>query len=223
MAYQKQSISPVSSSDLPFLSDLVHTCKLALPINRLLFKDWPNDAAQKPLYAAAVESAFKGESVDCLKSVDQQPGDILGYLALTRKRPHTGSTETQPPSGKGIGSEKQQDIPEFFNSEVLSAVSNAVSEIAKGTEGFDHFELSYICVKPSARRHGIGSQLVNVCLERARTEGIPLVVCSEPAAHEFFLNLGFRDTTHVDIDLTKWAPTHSGFGNFRLSGMFWTP
>ncbi|OQV09219.1 hypothetical protein CLAIMM_13365 [Cladophialophora immunda] len=120
MAYQKQSISPVSSSDLPFLSDLVHTCKLALPINRLLFKDWPNDAAQKPLYAAAVESAFKGESVDCLKSVDQQPGDILAYLALTRKRPHTGSTETQPPSGKGIGSEKQQDIPEFFNSEVLS-------------------------------------------------------------------------------------------------------
>ncbi|OAP63211.1 hypothetical protein AYL99_02438 [Fonsecaea erecta] len=166
LEYFNSTIRPVSSSDLPLLSELVHTCKLALPVNRLLFKDWPNNAAQRPLYAAAVESAFKGESVDSLKAVDQESGDILGHLALTRKRPLT-QTKTQPPSGKGIRSEKQEDIPDFFNPELLSAVSNAVSEIAKGTEEFDHFELSYICVKPSARRQGTGSSLVHFCLEKA--------------------------------------------------------
>ncbi|KIW83907.1 hypothetical protein Z517_03153 [Fonsecaea pedrosoi CBS 271.37] len=139
MDHHKQSIHPISHSDLPFLSDLVHTCKLALPINRLLFKDWPNEGAQKPLYAAAVETAFQGEFVDCLKSIDEKSGDILGYLALTRKRSSTGNTNNQPPSGKGIGSEKPQDIPEFFNSEVLEAVSGAVSEIARSAVGFDHF------------------------------------------------------------------------------------
>ncbi|OAL32312.1 hypothetical protein AYO22_00334 [Fonsecaea multimorphosa] len=139
MAHHERRICPVSSSDLPLLSDLVHTCKLALPINRLLFKDWPNDAAQRPLYAAAVESAFKDELAVCLKAVDEGSGDVLGHVALTRKRPPTESTETQLPSSQGSGGEKQQDISEFFNPDLLSAISNAVSEIAKETEEVDHF------------------------------------------------------------------------------------
>jgi hypothetical protein len=64
---------------------------------------------------------------------------------------------------------------------------------------------------------------VQVCFDNAKAEGLPLVVCSEPEAHDFFLALGFKDTRHFDIDLSKWAPAYSGFGMFRLFGMIWSP
>jgi hypothetical protein len=49
--------------------------------------------------------------------------------------------------------------------------------------------------------------------------GIPLTVFAEPGAREFFSNRGFEDVKSADIDLAKWAPSYSGFGVFRLSGM----
>ena len=80
-------------------------------------------------------------------------------------------------------------------------------------------ELTHIYVKPAYRRKGIGSQLVRIAVDKAAEAGIPFAVCSEPAAHDFFLKLGFKDIVHGDIDLRRWAPEHSGFGNFRLFGM----
>lgn len=80
-----------------------------------------------------------------------------------------------------------------------------------------------MCVKPSFQRNGIGSKLVQLGSHRARAEGIPLVVCAEAPAYEFFVKLGFQDTRHCDIDLRKYAPANSGFGVFRLSGMIWRP
>ena len=151
MSLPNHSIHPVSSCDLAFLSEFVHTQKLALPINRLLFKAWPNDAAQKPLYAGAVESAFRDSSVECLKMVDDHAGDIVGYLALSRKRgvqrteqaDSDQSDEQRHGGGKDRRQQQQQqqspNIPEFFNSEVLDAISKATTELAEEFEGIDHF------------------------------------------------------------------------------------
>jgi N-acetylglutamate synthase-like GNAT family acetyltransferase len=74
-----------------------------------------------------------------------------------------------------------------------------------------------------SRRHGIGSELVRQCFDRARAENLPLVVCAEPEAHPFFTAIGFQDTEHADIDLSQWASLYSGFGTFRLTGMIWSP
>lgn len=79
--------------------------------------------------------------------------------------------------------------------------------------------MTHIYVKPAYRRKGIGSQLVQIAVDKAQEAGIPFSTTSEPAAHEFFLKLGFKDTKHGDIDLRKWAAENSGFGNFRLYGM----
>lgn len=68
------------------------------------------------------------------------------------------------------------------------------------------FEVTYICVEPSSRHQEVGSQLMRICFDRAKADGVPLVVCAEPAAYDFFVKLGFKDTRHVDIDLQKWAP-----------------
>jgi len=74
-------------------------------------------------------------------------------------------------------------------------------------------------VLPDHRRKGLGSKLVKMCIEKAKSEALPLVVLSEPEAHGFCLKLGFEDTQQADIDLRKWAPELSGFGMFRVWGM----
>lgn len=65
--------------------------------------------------------------------------------------------------------------------------------------------------------------LVKRSIVKATAAGLPLVVGTEPAAHEFFLNQGFNDTAHFDVDLNQWAPASCGWGVFRLSGMIVWP
>jgi N-acetylglutamate synthase-like GNAT family acetyltransferase len=79
--------------------------------------------------------------------------------------------------------------------------------------------VTFIFIKPTHRRSGIGSQLVQLAVEKAKDAGIPLHVTTEPDAHEFFLSQGFKDTKSSDIDLAKWASKNSGFGIFSLFGM----
>jgi hypothetical protein len=64
---------------------------------------------------------------------------------------------------------------------------------------------------------------LQICFDKAKEEKLPLVVCSEPAANDFFASLGFKETEHADIDLAQFAPKYSGFGMFRLTGMIWEP
>jgi predicted N-acetyltransferase YhbS len=80
-----------------------------------------------------------------------------------------------------------------------------------------------MCVEPSYQRQGVGSSLLQLGFDRARAEGLPLVVTAEAPAYGFFDTLGFKETRHVDIDLRKYAPPYSGFGIFRLTGMVWKP
>jgi GNAT superfamily N-acetyltransferase len=84
-------------------------------------------------------------------------------------------------------------------------------------------EITYIYVKPSHRRSGVASKLLDVFKDRCRAEGLPLCTQSEPAAFQFFLNQGFKDDGHCDFDLAQWADPNSGFGVFRLSGVKWVP
>lgn len=208
-------IHPIASHDQPALTNLLHSSKLSLTINQLLFKDWPNEAVQKPLYAGSVGSAFSDPAAECLKVVDDMSGDIVGYLVLSRERPiiEAGSGD----AATSITSNPEVHIaPEGLRQEIFTPVMKASEEISEQMQGIDHFKLTYIVIKSSSRNRGLGSQLVRLCFDRAKAEGVLLAVYSEPAAHGFFVKMGFRDTRHVDFDLTKWAPSHSGFGVFRL-------
>ena len=128
------SVVPVMKSDLPAIAHLVHTCKLALPINRLLFENWPNDAAQKPLYTAAVNSSFDDDAVQCWKAVNDETGALVGYIATTRKRPE--NIEAQD---KEETKDDEPTVPDGLNAEVIAAVSNATSQIARTMVETDHF------------------------------------------------------------------------------------
>ncbi|KAJ5201383.1 uncharacterized protein N7498_006046 [Penicillium cinerascens] len=215
MAAPKYSIASVSEPDLPFLANFIHAAKLSLSINRLIFKDWPNEALQKQMYSEAVQDGYSNPSMECFKAVDVDSNEIVGYFVLARKRPVKESLIDSGSEGEAI--------PDGFNLGLFREMTDATIQIAKQTDAIDRFEIVYMCVKPSYQCKGIGSKLVQLGFDRARAEGIPFAVCAEAPAHEFFIKLGFKDTTHYDIDLRKYAPAYSGFGIFRLSGMMWRP
>lgn len=137
------SILPVVDSDLPMLAEFVHSAKLSLTLNRLLYLDWPNDAAQKPVYRSAVESSFNDDTVQCLKAVDEESSELVGYLVLTRKSPVEGRKDTE------IGSDaEEQSVPEGMHAGVWSAITNAAVEINRETESLDHLGIQTPSNKP---------------------------------------------------------------------------
>ncbi|EXJ92879.1 hypothetical protein A1O3_01433 [Capronia epimyces CBS 606.96] len=126
------SILPVVESDVPLLGELLFQSKLQLTINRLLWNDWPNEAAQRPQYARAVRGGFNDDSVENLKVVDNKTGEIIGFLGLSRKRP-AKTKQAQPGPGD------QGNVPAHFNPDVLAAVNVAVSKCTEGRDAIDHY------------------------------------------------------------------------------------
>ncbi|KAA8910372.1 hypothetical protein TRICI_004170 [Trichomonascus ciferrii] len=130
MSTQKYSIEPVFESDISVIGEMLHTAKLALPINRLLWNDWPNDEAQKPQYLQAAESGLEGSSTESLKAVDKATGEIVGYFVLALK------PGVKSPTYADNG---PQSVPKSLNPAVLTAVSNASTESSKQIGIEDHF------------------------------------------------------------------------------------
>lgn len=126
-------ILPVESSDLATLAEFVYHSKLNLTINRLLYKDWPNEVAQRHQYTLAVEGGFDNPNTESLKVVDAS-GEIVGYIALTRIHP----TNANEPANDDKGSQ-QQNATDVFNQDVLNAVIQGVAEVAKVTQTMDHY------------------------------------------------------------------------------------
>lgn len=131
------SIRPVESSDIPTLGDWLAASKLALTINRLIFKDWPNEATQKPIYMDSVAGALKDATIESLKVVDDESGDILGYLALSRKR--LAKIELSTDEANEDNEDEKQSVSSALVPDVYEAVMKAVTELVKETEEIDHY------------------------------------------------------------------------------------
>jgi hypothetical protein len=133
MSIPNHSILPVSASDLPTLAQFLRSSKLQLAINRFLFKDWPNEAAQIANYTSTVESGFKDPdpSTDRLKVVNDKSGEIVAHLVLTRKRPSSTKASTDQ-------EDENQNVPDGVDPEVFTMVTKAVTEVDQEMEGIDH-------------------------------------------------------------------------------------
>ncbi|KAJ5353378.1 hypothetical protein N7452_002352 [Penicillium brevicompactum] len=212
-------ITRVTSSDLPFLAEFIHSAKLLLSINRLLYQPWPNEPLQRKQYTGAVEGAFADPSMECFKATHAESNEIIGYIVFAKKQASEGDKIAPQSQIPDAG----HTAPEGMTPGILTEISGANMEINKAVEHIDRFELVYMCVEPRYQRQGLGSRLLHLGFNRAKAEGLPVTVGAEAPAHGFFDKLGFRETTHVDIDLREYAPPHSGFGIFRLTGMVCKP
>ncbi|PPJ55468.1 hypothetical protein CBER1_08018 [Cercospora berteroae] len=109
--------------------------------------------------------------------------------------------------------------PAMMNADILAGIGNAGQKVASGLKFPKNYELVFIVVEQAYRGKGLGSRLLQRGLAEVRAAGVPLCVCSEPAARPFFDKFGFVEVVHADMDLSVWAPPHTGFGVFRLTGM----
>jgi GNAT superfamily N-acetyltransferase len=239
MSMSKHSVQPFVQADVPTQANFLVAAKLQLSINRFLFKDWPNEPAQRAMYTDAAKGNFEGAENTCLKIVNDASGDMVGYIVITHR-----------PAGKPLfakndpnaNQEQQPSTPEGFNPEVLPTVVKMIEDVHKEMNGIEHIrsfahfseslslrlttritDITHLYVQPSSRRQGLASMLVQRSFDMAKAAGLPLVVGTEPAAHDFFLSRGFKDSRHFDVDLSKWAPPYCGWGIFRFSGMIYSP
>jgi GNAT superfamily N-acetyltransferase len=231
MSSNNYSILPIVKSDLDTLAQFVQESKLGLTINRLLWKDWPDEATQLAHYTTAIQANWDDPDAERFKVVDKESGLTVGHLVLTRQRPKP--KEDEPATREG---EQKPNVPKGMNVEVFLAVMAAMGEVASGGD-VDHLSkyfhsgqnaanpltgssaLTHVYIKPAHRGKGLREQLVHIAIDKAESAGIPLYLTSEPEGHDLYLKLGFKDTKHADIDLTRWAPSYSGFGLFRLWAM----
>lgn len=132
---QHISILPVLEADLPILSDFLHTSKLSLTINRLLVKDWPNEDIQRKHYADVIAGSLQDPSNELLKSVDTSTGQIVGFVALTRKHPVPSIAS----SDKGEGDVEKSNVPNWMNSVVFEAVMSGSDYVTQPTDDIERF------------------------------------------------------------------------------------
>ncbi|KAF2737629.1 hypothetical protein EJ04DRAFT_510077 [Polyplosphaeria fusca] len=208
MPLPHHSILPVTIDDVPTLGGFLASSKLQLAINRFLFKDWPNEAAQLANYTQAVGHGLSDPNVTSLKVVCHDSQEIVAHLGLSLRQ---GTAKGAPGD--------EMPVPDAMVPDVFYAVTDAIQSLNQGIANKDHMELTWIFVKPSARNQGIGTELVQAAIKKAQEAALPLLFNSEPPVHGFFLKLGFAETKTVDIDLSKWAPPYCGWGLFRLSAM----
>jgi RimJ/RimL family protein N-acetyltransferase len=124
------SIQPIVKSDLETLTQFVQDSKLGLTINRLLWKDWPDEATQLAHYTKAIRGNWEDSDAERFKVVDNESGLMVGHLVLTRERPK----EKKEATNKEV---EKLKTPKGMNAEVLAAVMAAMAEVAS-EEDVDH-------------------------------------------------------------------------------------
>lgn len=80
-----------------------------------------------------------------------------------------------------------------------------------------------LAVSPAFQGRGIGSALLQVAMDLADKQSIPLWLEATPAGHPLYLSRGWREVEAMDFDLTRWAGKDRGFGVYRYFAMLRLP
>ncbi|KAI0129786.1 hypothetical protein BJ170DRAFT_681273 [Xylariales sp. AK1849] len=216
----KHSVLPFEKSDLPTIAQFLADSKTTLTPNRFLWRDWPNHAAQLKHYTSHLQSVLDASYMTSLKVVEDETGEVVGHLVMTREKPAAEKSQTVKLEIDKESSENPwPNISDALIPEFADLIGKAAGELKKPVKDHEYLSLTHIYVRPSSRNKGIGSSLVYLFLETGKQAGLPVFVISEPQARPFFSKLGFTGKGHFDIDLSEHAPKNCGYGVFRLSGM----
>lgn len=135
MTSEKYTIRPFEAVDIAATGELLYTQKLGLTINRLLFKNWPNEEVQRKNYTSTLAN-LDPATMEPLTVVENASGEIVGHLTMTRKKP--APKDEGPSNGSGSGNGKEEEIPNHFNPDVLSTVMKVANELDAVMKDTDH-------------------------------------------------------------------------------------
>ena len=69
-------------------------------------------------------------------------------------------------------------------------------------------------VLPEYHRQGIGSKLLQECMQMADEKGLPIFLQGTPAGRPFYEKLGFERVGGFDVDLSKYQ---TGAGMYKMT------
>ncbi len=130
MYSDKYTIRPFQAGDVAETGELLFTQKLGLTINRLLFKNWPNEEVQRKNYTSTLAN-LDPDTMESLTVVENASGDIVGHLSMTRKKP-------APKTDENPGNGEEGEVPDHFNADVLATVMKAANELDAVMKNTDH-------------------------------------------------------------------------------------
>jgi hypothetical protein len=125
------SVLPITADDVPVLGALLTSSKLQLVINRLLFKDWPNETVQLTNYTRAIQNGLSDPNTTSLKVTNDTTGDIVGHLGLTRHKTDNGESSRK-------GTPNAMAVPDGMVPDVFHAVVDAIGILNKDIENQDY-------------------------------------------------------------------------------------
>lgn len=107
----------------------------------------------------------------------------------------------------------RRDLPQAANETISLAEYAADGQLLAGLSGstaYGWLLIKLLWVAPEARRQGFASRLVGQALEMARERGCHAawLDTSNPAAHAFYLRLGFADFGRLENGPGQFPETH---------------
>jgi ribosomal protein S18 acetylase RimI-like enzyme len=149
-----------------------------------------------------------------LKAVDEG-GNIVGLCEMFMGACIIDRSTSSTDDGSGNGNDNGGDefaVRALYDGVTIVGMASAVEREAAGPNILYYPKIANLAISPSARRQGLGSRLVQQCLDTAKQWDLPTVVLQvekpNQSARDFYKAIGF---TEVAVDTTTKAWQISNF------------
>lgn len=209
------SLAPVVTADIPALTEISrlgfendrHTLlKAAHPTH-------PYDHAGGMPEAFEYWSSLPPEKVEVTKAVDNETGDIMGWVCWAMKlntpaSPKPTEAESNKPADSISPDHAKMGSPELDALGQLAELTNSHLDDFQERimpEGARCMYVVGITVHPKYQGRGVGEALMRIGTQRADSESVFCWVHSSEAATNLCRKCGFEVDDILEIDLDEWA------------------
>ena len=132
-----KTVTPLLAEDLEAAIEMTIECKNDLAISMLLVKDYPNPKGRRSTTEPAIKGSLEDPNSTCVKVVDDETGELLGYFVYKRSRSQEAKIEEKPAVEESNDKSTPNTTLEIFNMDVLNMVMEGVGKISSHTAGLD--------------------------------------------------------------------------------------
>ncbi|MCJ1324659.1 hypothetical protein MMC10_001321 [Thelotrema lepadinum] len=234
-------ITVATLDDLPSLAEINRLAFMRECTAQIVFPSWPDENNMRKLFIASLQDELLNPHTQIFKAVETTTGEMLGFIGLTLEQGQEDKSESEESKPDSLAESMKEMAPSLNMPFIMAmgAASTALKHHRAGTE--HHYEctwgnfgdirkyscsidLSPFAVPPTNQRKGIGSKLLQHCLDIADDSGLPIWLLSFPGSHGLYLRHGFSDVDHQDLDLNAWDDYRfRGYGIYRSYAMVRQP
>lgn len=131
------TIVPATEADITTIVNMLYLEKISLPLNQLMWKQWPNETPQKARIESAVSGSLKDANHQTYKFLDGENGEVVGLLVLARSGPTIPDEQSEKPEDET----PKPSIPSELRGDVFEMVVAGINDICKDSTTKDRIGL----------------------------------------------------------------------------------